>query len=69
MGGRSDFRPTNACACSSVLGIREKDLHRLVALCRKTAMEKALLSSLAPTSEKWILEQLLFSTSDQLCGG
>ena len=69
MGGRSDFRPSNACASSSVLGIREKVLHRLVAICRKTAMEKALLSSLAPTSETWTLEQLLFSTSCLLCGG
>lgn len=42
-----------------VSGIREKDLHRLMTLCRKTGMKNALWAALTPTSETWTLEQLL----------
>jgi Domain of unknown function (DUF3783) len=42
-----------------VSGIQEKQLHILMALCRKTRMPQALWAVLTPTSEKWTLQALL----------
>jgi hypothetical protein len=42
-----------------VSGIQEKQLHSLMALCRKTGMPQALWAVLTPISEKWTLQALL----------
>ena len=40
-------------------GIAEKELIRLMTVCRKVGMQQALWATLTPTSEKWTLEALL----------
>ena len=42
-----------------VSGIKEKQLHGLMNICRKTGMQKTLWAALTPTSETWPLAQLL----------
>ena len=42
-----------------VSGIQEKQLHALMAICRKTGMKPALWAVLTPISEKWTLQALL----------
>lgn len=42
-----------------VSGIKEKQLHGLMNMCRKTGMQKTLWAALTPTSETWPLAQLL----------
>jgi hypothetical protein len=42
-----------------VSGIQEKQLHSLMALCRKTGMKPVLWAVLTPISEKWTLQALL----------
>jgi hypothetical protein len=42
-----------------VSGIQEKQLHSLMALCRKTGMPPTLRAVLMPISEKWTLQGLL----------
>ena len=42
-----------------VSGIQEKQLHSLMALCRKTGMKPAMWAVLTPISEKWTLQALL----------
>ncbi len=42
-----------------VAGIMEKELHALMAICRKTGMKKALWATLTPSSETWTLTALL----------
>ena len=42
-----------------VSGIQEKQLHSLMALCRKTGIKKAMWAVLTPISEKWTLQALL----------
>jgi len=42
-----------------VSGIQEKQLHALMALCRKTGMQPDLWAVLTPISEKWTLQALL----------
>jgi hypothetical protein len=42
-----------------VSGIQEKQLHSLMALCRKTGIKKTMWAVLTPTSEKWTLQALL----------
>lgn len=46
-----------------VAGITEKELHRLMTVCRKSGMQQALWATLTPTSEKWTLKQLLAELS------
>jgi len=46
-----------------VAGITEKQLHRLMAVCRKSGMQQALWATLTPTSETWTLKQLLAELS------
>ena len=46
-----------------VAGITEKELHRLMAVCRKSGMQQALWATLTPTSETWTLNQLLAELS------
>jgi hypothetical protein len=46
-----------------VSGITEKELHRLMAVCRKSGMHQALWATLTPTSETWTLKQLLAEIS------
>lgn len=42
-----------------VSGITENQLHALMALCRKSGMQKSLWAALTPTSETWPVRQLL----------
>jgi len=42
-----------------VSGITQNQLHTLMAVCRKTGMKAALWAALTPTSETWMLAQLL----------
>lgn len=42
-----------------VSGITEKQLHNLMALCRKSGMKNALWAVLTPASETWTMKQLL----------
>jgi hypothetical protein len=46
-----------------VAGITEKELHRLMTVCRKSGMQQALWATLTPTSETWTLKQLLSELS------
>ena len=46
-----------------VAGITEKQLHRLMAVCRKSGMQQALWATLTPTSETWTLTHLLAELS------
>ena len=46
-----------------VAGITEKQLIRLMTVCRKAGMQQALWATLTPTSEKWTLEALLAELS------
>lgn len=46
-----------------VAGITEKELHRLMTVCRKSGMQQALWATLTPTSETWTLKQLLAELS------
>jgi hypothetical protein len=40
-------------------GLTEKELMRLMAVCKKTGMANALWATLTPTSENWTVKQLL----------
>ena len=40
-------------------GLTEKELMRLMAVCKKTGMTNALWATLTPTSEQWTVNQLL----------
>jgi hypothetical protein len=40
-------------------GIAEKELHALMAVCKKARMQPALWATLTPTSETWLLSTLL----------
>jgi hypothetical protein len=42
-----------------VSGIQEKQLHSLMALCRKTGLQPSLWAVLTPISKKWTLQALL----------
>jgi hypothetical protein len=42
-----------------VAGITERQLQTLMAVCRKTGMKQALWATLTPTSEAWLLKDLL----------
>ena len=42
-----------------VAGITERQLQTLMAVCRKTGMQQALWATLTPTSETWLLNDLL----------
>ena len=42
-----------------VAGITERQLQALMAVCRKTGMQQALWATLTPTSETWLLKDLL----------
>jgi len=42
-----------------VAGISERQLQTLMAVCRKTGMQQALWATLTPTSETWLLKDLL----------
>jgi hypothetical protein len=42
-----------------VSGITQKELHRLMTVCRKSGMKRALWATLTPISETWTLQQLL----------
>ncbi len=42
-----------------VAGITEKELQRLMMVCKKSGMKGALWAALTPTSETWTLSQLL----------
>lgn len=42
-----------------VAGITEQQLQTLMAVCRKTGMQQALWATLTPTSETWLLIDLL----------
>ena len=46
-----------------VAGITQKELHRLMTVCRKSGMQKALWATLTPTSETWTLKHLLAELS------
>ena len=46
-----------------VAGITEKELLRLMTVCRKSGMQQALWATLTPTSETWTLKQLLAELS------
>ena len=46
-----------------VAGITEKELIRLMTVCRKTGMKAALWATLTPTSENWTLAELLAELS------
>lgn len=53
-----------------VAGITEKELLRLMNVCKKTGMKNALWATLTPTSETWTLETLLeeLSAERQMLG-
>lgn len=42
-----------------VAGIAEKELHFLMSGCRQAGMQQALWAALTPTSETWLLKNLL----------
>lgn len=42
-----------------VAGISERQLQTLMTVCRKTGMKQALWATLTPTSETWLLKDLL----------
>ena len=42
-----------------VAGISERQLQALMAVCRQTGMKQALWATLTPTSETWLLKDLL----------
>mgnify|MGYP001813183916 CR=1 FL=1 len=42
-----------------VAGISERQLQTLMAVCRETGMKQALWATLTPTSEAWLLKDLL----------
>ena len=42
-----------------VAGISERQLQTLMAVCRQTGMKQALWATLTPTSETWLLKDLL----------
>ena len=42
-----------------VAGITERQLQTLMTVCRKTGMQQALWATLTPTSETWLLKDLL----------
>ena len=44
-------------------GISEKELIRLMTVCRKTGMKQALWATLTPTSKSWTLKDLLMELS------
>jgi hypothetical protein len=44
-------------------GITEKELIRLMTVCKKSGMKKALWATLTPYSEKWTLTELLAELS------
>jgi len=46
-----------------VAGISERQLQTLMAVCRKTGMKQALWATLTPTSETWLLKDLLAELS------
>ena len=46
-----------------VAGITERQLQTLMAVCRKTGMKQALWATLTPTSETWLLKDLLAELS------
>ena len=46
-----------------VSGITERQLQALMAVCRKTGMKQALWATLTPTSETWLLKDLLAELS------
>jgi hypothetical protein len=46
-----------------VAGITENELHRFMAVCRKTGMKQSLWAALTPTSENWTLQELLTELS------
>ena len=46
-----------------VAGISERQLQTLMAVCRKTGMKPALWATLTPTSETWLLKELLAELS------
>jgi hypothetical protein len=48
-----------------VAGITEKELRRLMTVCSKSGMQKALWATLTPTSETWTLKQLLAELSTE----
>ncbi len=48
-----------------VSGIMEKQLHRLMDICRQTGMKGALWAALTPTSETWTLSALLRELSTE----
>ena len=56
-------RPSDLPRAIIVAGITEKELIRLMTVCRKTGMKKALWATLTPTSEGWALAELLAELS------
>ncbi|MEN8244974.1 MAG: DUF3783 domain-containing protein [Thermodesulfobacteriota bacterium] len=46
-----------------VAGITERQLQTLMAVCRQSGMKKALWATLTPTSETWLLKDLLAELS------
>jgi len=46
-----------------VAGITENQLRTLMTVCRKTGMKQALWAALTPTSETWMLKELLAELS------
>ena len=46
-----------------VAGITERQLHTLMAVCRKAGMRQALWATLTPVSEAWRLKELLAELS------
>ena len=40
-------------------GITQKELHRLMSVCRQSTMKPALWAALTPTSETWTIQNLL----------
>ena len=44
-------------------GITENELHRLLNVCKKAGMRNALWAALTPTSETWLLKDLLAELS------
>ena len=61
--GTGEGASSNLARAIIVGGITEKELIRLMTVCRKTGMKPPLWATLTPVSEKWTLQALLSELS------
>lgn len=58
-GGTGEGTGSNFPRAIVVAGVTEKELQRLMMVCKKSGMKNALWAALTPTSETWPLSRLL----------